>query len=73
MEAIVDESGEVTIPEELRKKLGITSKTVLDFREENGKLVAVKVLQDDPVSRVMGRLQSDLSTDEIMAHIRGTK
>lgn len=71
MEAVVAESGHVIIPEELRRRLGITSQTILDFREEDGKLVAVKVLHDDAVSRVIGCLKSDLSTDEIMAYIRG--
>lgn len=72
MEAIVDESGDVTIPEELRKKLGITSKTVLDFREEDGKLVAVKVLEDDPVSRARGCIDLGMSTDAFIDLLRGS-
>ncbi len=72
MEAIVADSGEVVIPEALRLKLGITAQTVLDFREENGELVAVKISEEDPVSQVMGCLKTDMSTDEIMAYLRGT-
>lgn len=73
MEAIVTESGDVRIPEELRRKLGITPRTVLEFHEEDGKLVAVKAVCGDPVSRVMGCLQSDKPTDELMAYVRGSK
>ncbi len=43
MKATVAERGQVTIPKVLRKKLGIKSGTALDFREENGRLVAVKI------------------------------
>ena len=42
MKAVVAERGQVTIPYRLRQKLGITPKTVLDFHEEHGRLVAEK-------------------------------
>ena len=71
MEAVVTESGHVVIPEELRKRLGITSQTILDFREEDGKLVAVKVLHDDPVSRARGCIDLGMSTDEFLNLTRG--
>lgn len=71
MEAVVAESGHVVIPEELRKRLGITSQTILDFWEEDGKLVAVKVLHDDPVSRVRGTFKREMSTDEFLNLTRG--
>lgn len=66
MESVVAESGQVLIPEELRKRLGITSQTILDFREEDGKLVAVKVFHDDPVSRARGCIDLGMSTDEFL-------
>ncbi len=71
MEAVVAESGQVVIPEELRKRLGITSQTILDFREEDGKLVAVKVLYDDPVSRARGCINLGMPTDEFINLLRG--
>ncbi|MBI5091608.1 MAG: AbrB/MazE/SpoVT family DNA-binding domain-containing protein [Candidatus Hydrogenedentes bacterium] len=71
MKAIVAERGQVTIPKEIRERLGITSKTVLDFHEENGRLIAVKVAQDDPIARVMGCLTLDKPTDEIVRELRG--
>jgi len=70
VKAIVAERGQVTIPKDLRERLGIAHKTVLDFREENGKLVAEKVPQEDPVSQVMGRLKLEKSTREILSDLR---
>jgi len=71
MKTLKADDGNLTIPQELREKLGISSQTALNLYEENGRIIIDKVLEDDPVSRVMGCLKSDLSTDEMMAFIRG--
>ena len=71
MKAVVADRGQVTIPKPLRDRLGIAPRTVLDFREENGRLVAEKAVQTDPVSRVYGCLSLGKSTDEIIAELRG--
>ena len=71
MKAIVADRGQVTIPKTLRDRLGIVPKTVLDFHEESGRLVAEKATQTDPVTRVLGCLTLDRATDEILAEIRG--
>ena len=71
MKAVVMDNGQVTIPKPLRQRLGIAPGTVLDFREENGKLVAEKAPETDPVAKVMGTLKLDRSTDDIMADLRG--
>ena len=73
MKAIVADRGQVTIPKALRERLGINPRTVLDFREENGKLVAVKVMAGDPVSRVMGCITLERPTDEVIAEMRGDR
>ena len=49
MKATVAERGQVTIPKPLREKLGIRPGTRLDFKDDRGKLVAVKVSDEDPV------------------------
>ena len=72
MKTLMTEDGNLTIPQELREKMGLTSQTVLELHEENGRLIIDKAVEDDPVSRVMGCLKSDLSTDEMMAYIRGS-
>lgn len=70
MNAVVAQRGQVTIPKPLRDKLGISPRTVLDFREEDGKLVAVKVPEGDPVAQVTGCLHLDTPTDEWVAAMR---
>lgn len=71
MKAIVADRGQVTIPKVLRERLGITPRTVLDFREEKGRLVAEKAPKTDPVTQVLGCIKPDKTTDEILADMRG--
>lgn len=71
MNAVVAERGQVTIPKKLRQRMGITPKTVLDFHEENGRLIAVKAVGNDPVSRVTGCLKLKKSSDALMKELRG--
>lgn len=71
METIVREDGNIAIPAELREELGFSAGTHLRLSVVDGNLILNKVQDDDPVSRVMGCLKSDLSSDEIMAYIRG--
>lgn len=71
MRAIVAGRGRVTIPKRLRERLGIAPRTVLDFREEHGRLVAEKVPVTDPVSAVLGCLGFDGETDGMLDEMRG--
>jgi antitoxin PrlF len=71
MKAIVAERGQVTIPKSLRDALGIAPGTVLDFAQVEGKLVAQKVLEDDPIERFRGILGRRLDTDRIIDELRG--
>jgi len=71
MNAIVAERGQVTIPKPLRQRMGIMPKTVLDFHEENGRLIAVKAPGSDPVSHVMGCLKLSKTTSVLMEVLRG--
>ena len=61
----------MTIPKPLRDWLGIQPGQVLDFHEEEGRLVVSKVSPQDPVESVYGILSLELSTDEILASLRG--
>jgi antitoxin PrlF len=67
------ERGQVTIPKELRKRLGINPGTVLEFRAEAGKLIASKRSEESRVERVYGSLRSGGSTDEVMRSLRGRR
>lgn len=67
----VSERGQVVIPKPLRDRLGIRPGQQLDFREERGCLVAVKVAPEDPTRTVYGILRAGRSTDERMNELRG--
>jgi antitoxin PrlF len=71
MRAIVAERGQVTIPKELRVRLGIKPGTVLDFVIEDSKLVAEKDEDQDPVAKVYGCLTKKVNTDEEISKLRG--
>jgi antitoxin PrlF len=71
MKAKVDESGRVTIPRALRERLGIVTGTLLDFFEDQGRLIAEKTVPVDAVERVYGRLGHGRSTKNIIESLRG--
>lgn len=76
MKTKVSEKGQVTIPKLLRQRLGIRPGDVLEFEDENGRLVASKYLGDDPVAAVYGSMRDfdlfpDLSSDAFIEQIRG--
>jgi len=73
MKAKVAERGQVTIPKALRERLGIVPGTVLDFIEEQGRLIAKKTETVDAVDQVFGRLGRGRNTDDILQEIRGAK
>ena len=71
MKAKVAERWQVTIPKPLRERLGVKPGTVLDFTEENGRLIAVKAAPADTVSAVYGCLGEPFQTDAFIHEIRG--
>lgn len=73
MKSIVSEKGQVIIPKSLRKRLGLTKGTVLNFEEENGQLIVSKVSTKDPVVEVYGIISIDTSTDKFLEQIRDQK
>lgn len=73
MKARDAERGQVTIPKQLRERLGIKPGMVLEFTEEHGRLIAVKGVDVDPVSEVLGCLGRTLNTNAVMAQLRGPK
>ena len=71
MKAKVAERGQVTIPKVLRERLGIRPGTVLEFKEDHGKLVAVKATTMDSIDQFYGKLGSGRRTDDVMRELRG--
>jgi len=70
MKATVSQKGQVTIPKPLRERLGIRPGHALDFSEEQGRLVAIKVTTHDPVESVYGVLRFNRPTDDLVTSIR---
>ena len=72
MNAIVSQKGQVTIPKKLRDRLALRPGTVLTFREESGRLVAVKAdVAEDAVLAVTGIVPRVESVDDYLAAARG--
>ncbi|CAN5196514.1 hypothetical protein BH18CHL2_BH18CHL2_09110 [soil metagenome] len=71
MKTIVSEKGQVTIPKRLRDRLGIHPGQVLDFDESEGRLVATKVSEQDPVAAVYGVIRLREGTNRFVERLRG--
>ena len=74
MKSTVGARGQVVIPKRLRDRLGIVPGEILEFDEDNGRLVATKTLGHGLFAGVYGVLRSQgetRSTDEIMENLRG--
>ncbi len=70
----VTTKGQVTIPQHIREKLGITPATEIDFVEEEGRVFLVKQKNGKAASRKFAKLRGaatvKMTTDEIMALTR---
>jgi len=71
MNAVVAERGQVTIPKKFRDRLGIGPHTVVAFEQRGSQLILSKVVDGDPVSRVLGCVRTKKSTDAILRELRG--
>lgn len=69
--------GQVTIPQEIREKLGITPAVEIDFIEEKDRIYLVKRKGQAKNTHRFGKLRGianvKMTTDEIMALTRGDK
>lgn len=71
MKATVSEKGQVTIPKRLRERLGIRPGETLVFADDDGRLVATKASDRDPVDEAYGILNLDGGTDALVNELRG--
>jgi AbrB family looped-hinge helix DNA binding protein len=73
----VTTKGQVTIPLQIREKLGITPSTEIDFVEEKGRVYLVKKKGGNGATKRFRKLRGiatvKMTTDEIMALTRGDK
>lgn len=73
----VTTKGQVTIPQHIREKLGITPATEIDFVEEEGRIFLVKRKAGNATIQKLAKLRGSatvkMTTDEIMALTRTDK
>jgi AbrB family looped-hinge helix DNA binding protein len=73
----VTTKGQVTIPQEIREKLGITPAVEVDFIEEKDRVYLVKrkikTKKIHKFNKLRGIANVKMTTDEIMALTRGDK
>jgi AbrB family looped-hinge helix DNA binding protein len=74
MKAILSEKGQVTIPKAIREDLGLEAGAVLEFTEDEGRILVRKVVQENPISSWRGRgvLPVGRSVTEYLNLTRGT-
>jgi len=69
--------GQVTIPQEIREKLGITPAAEIDFIQEKDRVYLVKrkdrAKKTHKFSKLRGIANVKMTTDEIMALTRGDR
>ena len=72
--AVVSEKGQVTIPKQIRDRLGLTPGTVLRFHAEEGKLVGIKSVPEDVFKkwRGRGRLPRGMDVNAYLRRARGS-
>ena len=73
----VTTKGQVTIPQHIREKLGITAATEVDFIEEKDRIFLVKRKGQKAATRKFTKLRGvatvKMTTDEIMALTRSDR
>lgn len=67
----VSEKGQITIPKTLRNRLGLRPGDVLEFTDEQGRLVGRKANIGDRVDAVYGILGRGERTDKLIEAMRG--
>ena len=77
MSTTVTSKGQVTIPKPIRDRLGLKRGSAVNFElASDGRVVVVNAGRKakpvrDRFERIRGTLKSDMTTDEIMALMRG--
>lgn len=69
----ISERGQVTIPQELRERYGLTANTEVRFvPDESGvRLIPDPAARADRIEALYGKHPLDRTTDELMALLRG--
>lgn len=74
MRSTISSKGQVTVPVEVRKRLGLVAGTPVEFElHEGGVLLRKGISGDHPVDRVWGILPFERPVDDILDEMRGPR
>jgi AbrB family looped-hinge helix DNA binding protein len=74
MKSTISSKGKLTLPIELREKLGLAAGTVVHFELRDGAVLLRKGAPNDhPVDRLFGSLHLEKPADEILDQMRGPR
>jgi AbrB family looped-hinge helix DNA binding protein len=74
MKSVISSKGQITVPVEIRSKLGLTPGTVVTFQMTNkGALLRKGGAGKHPVEQVYGVLNSKRRTDDLLDELRGPR
>ncbi len=71
--AKITSKGQITLPKEVRRRLGVGPGDQVEFVEENGRYVLKKIVKVSPFDAYVGFLKSQKGsdTDQIIRELRG--
>ena len=71
--AKITSKGQITLPKEVRRRLGVGPGDQVEFVEENGKYVLKKIVKVSPFDAYVGFLKgrSGTDTEQIIRELRG--
>lgn len=67
----VTSKGQVTIPLELRKKMGIEPGNYIEIKETEAGYIIVKQVEDECLKKYVGILNKNTTTEQIIGEMRG--
>jgi AbrB family looped-hinge helix DNA binding protein len=74
MKSVISSKGQITVPVEIRSRLGLNPGTVVTFQmTKNGALLRKGNAGKHPVEQVYGVLRSKLRTDHLLDELRGPR
>jgi antitoxin PrlF len=74
MKSTISSKGQITVPIEIRRRLGLRPGTVVQFEmSENGALMRKGGRGRHPVDRVFGKLKLGRSVDVLLDEMRGPR
>jgi AbrB family looped-hinge helix DNA binding protein len=74
MRRTISSRGQITVPAEIRERLGLVPGTLVEFElKEEGVLLRKAISGDHPVDKVWATLRLDCSVDETLDAMRGPR